>query len=299
MSIETRVPRPGSEAIATCPPSDCTRSASSAGPCARRRVARRGRPRSCRARRRRSRASCRCRWHSARSRPRSPRRGGRRCGAPPAWPGRRSPRCRGRAGLDARVDLHRHAARPERLRRARRGRRRCPRRGDPAGRGRRAASGARACSRARRWRRVAACVAARCPRGSGPRSRRARTRCPARSCSGPSCSSLAIRRRSSALGLVGAAGQHLAALLLEADPAREPVAERQLGDRQGRQRDQEDGDERAPDAVRRGVDAARCLVGLDQDPLAAVEAEWEVDLHQAALAALEVVLRQRQVAARP
>ena len=91
--------------------------------------------------------------------------------------------------------------------------------------------------------------------------------------------------------VLGAPHQALLLALGLADAAREDGGERQLGRGEGQQDEQQDGQEGAPDLARAGLDAAGPAVGLDGHDLAARRLHRHVDLDEAALAALEAVLR--------
>ena len=102
-----------------------------------------------------------------------------------------------------------------------------------------------------------------------------------------------------ALGLervLGLAGELLAVARVGARPPRLRPDERQLRGGEREEEAEEHRQERAPDAVARRVDLAGRVVGLDQDEAARREPQREVDLDELAVAALEPVLRARQVA---
>ena len=168
--------------------------------------------------------------------------------------------------LDPRVELRRRARARAAAGRARRGRRRCPRRGGPGGyRSTSSVRSARMLSRGTRWRRAAACAAPRVSSGMPVgRRRRSSNAMPGEVLQRPVVQLGGDPAALLGAGLVGAAGQHLAALLLAADPAGEQVPERQLAIASAASVTRKTRHERAPDPVRRRVDPARGLVGLDQ-----------------------------------
>ena len=108
-----------------------------------------------------------------------------------------------------------------------------------------------------------------------------------------------LGRDAPALGLeraLGLAGELLAVARVGPRPPRLRPDERQLRGGEREEEAEEHRQERAPDAVARRVDLAGRVVGLDQDEAARREPQREVHLDEPAVAALEPVLRARQVA---